>query len=242
MQPVFDIAFLRSRLGRYQRRLLSLLLLAMLLSLTSCRYLRAATPALAPTATAMPRQDPLPTIEVLDSEALYGQDSRSIGGTSPSLASFPAGAILPPAPDGQSERGVSLILDAETTLIGELYSPVGPRLPGILLLGSDLAGWGVLPSELSQNGFAVLVVKTEPLTPARQVAAMLQSFIAAPGVDASSIGVIGADRAADIAALGCAVNSLCDALALLSPRSRGYPSQYNAFLWRQADLAGRGPR
>lgn len=220
MQPAFEIAFLRTWLGRRQRRLLALLMLAMLLSLTNCRYLRAATPALAPTATAMPRQDPLPTIEVLDSEALYGQDSRSIGGTSPSLASFPAGAILPPAPDGQSERGVSLILDAETTLFGELYPPVGPRQPGILLLGSDLAGWGALPSKLSQNGFAVLVVKTEALTPARQVAAMLQSFIVAPGVDANSIGVIGADRAADIAALGCAVNSLCDALALLSPRSR----------------------
>ena len=168
----------------------------------------------------MPRQDPLPTIEVLDSEALYRQDSRSIGGTSPSLASFPPGAILPPVPDGLTERGVSIILDAETTLVGEYYPPAGPRQPGVLLLSSRLAGWGALPSTLSRIGFAVLVAQNEPLTPARQVEAMLQSFIAAPGVDAGSIGVIGADEAADIATLGCVVNSLCDALALLSPRSR----------------------
>ncbi len=222
MQPVCDDLVLRPRVGGslILAPLLGLLLLATALLLAACRYLTPATPAPLPTATAIPRRDPIPTIEVLDSEALYGQDIRSIGGTNPSLASFPAGAILPPAPDGRSERGVSVILDAETTLFGELYAPVGLRQPGILLLGTDLAGWGAWPATLSQHGIAVLVVQTEPLTPARQVEAILQSFIAAPGVDAGSIGVIGADRAADIAALGCAVNSLCDALALLSPRSR----------------------
>ena len=111
--------------------------------------------------------------------------------------------------------------------------------PGILLLASELAGWGALPSTLSQRGFAVLVVQSEPLTPARQVEAILQSFIAAPGVDAGSIGVVGADQAADIAALGCAVNSLCDALALLSPRSRDtllnmLPSYGDRPLWLAA--------
>jgi len=181
----------------------------------------------------------MPTVEVLDSEALYELDSRAIGGTSPSLASFPAGAILPPVPDGQSEQGVSLILDAETTLIGEFYPPVGPRQPGVLLLSSRLAGWGALPSMLWQGGFAVLAAQTEPLAPARQVEAILQSFIAAPGVDAGSIGVIGADEAADIGALACAVNSLCDALALLSPRSKDtllnvMPSYGDRPLWLAA--------
>lgn len=199
---------------------LTILLLAATFTLSSCRILRTASPTVAPRATSIPRVDPIPTVQVLDSETLYGRDSRSIGQTSPSLASFPPGAILPPVPDGQSERGVSLILDAETTLIGELYSPIGPRQPGVLVLGSDLSGWGALPLTLSQRGFAVLVVQTESLTPARQVQAMLLSLIAAPGVDAGAIGVIAEDRAADIAALGCAVNSLCDALALLSPRSR----------------------
>ena len=222
MRAAFETAYRNARpwLSRTRLKIAWSLILACLLMSAGCRYLKETAPAPAPTATAIPRQDPLPTIAVLDSEALYGQDSRSIGQTSPGLASFPAGAVLPPAPDGQSERGVSIILDAETTLFGELYPAVGPRQPGILALGSSVAGWGALPSTLSQNGFAVLVIETDPLTPARQVEAMLQSFIATPGVDANSIGVIGADRAADIAALGCAVNSLCDALALLSPRSR----------------------
>ncbi len=222
MQSAFETAYANARPRGMRTRplIFSFLILALLFMSVGCRYLRATTPALAPTASAIPRQDPLPTIEVLDSEALYGQDSRSIGQTSPNLASFPAGAILPPAPAGQSERAVSIILDADTTLSGELYSAAGPRQPGMLILGSELTGWGGLPSTLAENGFAVLVIQTDPLTPARWVEAMLQSFIAAPGVDASAIGVIGADRAADIAALGCAVNSLCDALALLSPRSR----------------------
>lgn len=220
MRPPTEILALRSRPRRRLRFLLTFILIAIPLALTSCRYLSAAPHVTSPTATAMPRQDPQPTIEVLDSEALYRQDSRAIGQTSPSLASFPAGAILPPVPDGLTERGVSLILDSETTLFGELYPQAGPRRPGVLLLSSRLAGWTALPSTLAQSGFAVLVAQTKPLTPARQIEAILQSFIAAPGVDAGSIGVIGADEAADIAALGCAVNSLCDALALLSPRSR----------------------
>ena len=241
MRPAAEIVALCARLRRLRRLILPFILLAIPVSLASCRYLSASTPALAPTATAMPRQDPLPTIEVLDSDALYRQDSRAIGGTSPSLASFPAGAILPPVPDGQSERGVSLILDADTTLIGELYPPAGPRQPGVLLLSSRLAGWDVLPTTLWQSGFAVLVAQTEPLTPARQVEAILQSFIVAPGVDAGAIGVIGADEAADIAALGCAVNSLCDTLALLSPRSRDtlvnmMPSYGDRPIWLAAGL------
>lgn len=220
MQRALDTLIFRARPGQSRRLLLSLLLLSIPLFLACCRYLTGATPVPAPTSTSIPRRDPIPTIAVLDSETLYGQDSRAIGLTSPGLASFPAGAILPPLPDGQSERGVSLSLDADTRLIGELYPPAGPRQPGILMLGPDLTGWGALPATLSQHGFAVLVAQTQPLTQARQVEALLLSLIAAPGVDAGSIGVIGADRAADIAALGCAVNSLCDALALLSPRSR----------------------
>ena len=222
MQRELEIVILRFRACGFGDLplLLCSLLFALTVSLSGCRYLNATPAAVTPTASLTPRQDPIPTVEVLDSEALYGQDSRSLGQTSPSLASFPADAILPPVPDGQSERGVSIILDAATTLRGELYPPVGPRQPGLLVLGSDLAGWGELPSALSQRGFAVLLVQTEALTPARQVEPLLQSLIAVPGVDAGAIGVVGEDRAADIAALGCVVNSICDVLALLSPRSR----------------------
>lgn len=222
MQPAPDIFFPRSRDadGRVRPLLLVLLLLAISPSLTGCRILTAATPAHVPTASVIPRQNPMPTVEVLDSEALYGQDSRSIGQTSPSLASFPAGAVLPPAPTGDSERDVVVLLGGGRFLVGELFQPDGLRRPGILLLGADVPGWGSLPARLSQEGFNVLVLAVWPLTQASDVETMLQSLIAVPGVDAGSIGVIGADFAADLAALGCAVNSLCDALALLSPRSR----------------------
>ena len=241
MQLAFESAILRAwaRGSLWRRPALALLRVAPLLLLAGCRILNAGAPATVPAATPIPRQDPIPTVEILDSQELYGRDSRSIGQTSPSLASFPAGAILPPVPDGQSERGVFVLLAAETTLRGDLYPPKGPRQPGLLLLGSDLAGWGELPLKLSLSGFAVLVVQSEALTPARQVEAMLQSLIAVSGVDAASIGVIAADRAADIAALGCAVNSLCDALALLSPRSRNtllnmLPSYGDRPLWLAA--------
>lgn len=225
--------------SRTRRLIFSSLLFASMLLLPGCRFLRADTLAPAPTATRVPRRDPIPTIEVLDSEALYGQDSRSIGQTIPGLASFSAGAVLPPAPTGDSERGVIVILDTNTFLGGELFRPDGLRQPGVLLLGADVSGWTSLPARLSQNGFVVLALATQPLTQASDVETMLQSLIAVPGVDAGSIGVIGADFAADIAALSCAVNSLCDALALLSPRSRGtllnvMPSYGDRPLWLAA--------
>ncbi len=222
MQPSHDPLVQRARpLGSCIRRLIfSSLIVASMLLLAGCRFLRQSTPAIAPTATIMPRHDPMPTVEVLDSEALYGQDSRSIGQTSPGLASFPAGAVLPPVLTGDSERGVIVLLDSNTFLRGELFQPDGQRRPGILLLGADVSGWGPLPERLSQHGFVVLVLEIWPLTQARDVETMLQSLISLPSVDAGSIGVIGADFAADIAALACAVNSLCDALALLGPRSR----------------------
>ncbi len=196
------------------------MLLASTLLLAGCQLPFGAAPKVPATSTPEPRWDPRPTIQVLISEELYGDDSRSIGQTSPSLASFPAGAVLPPVRIGDSERGVTVLLDADTTIRGELYLRGGIRQPGILLLGADASSWEALPLQLSQNGFVVLVLETEPLTQARQVETMLQSLIAIPGVDAGSIGVIGEGRAADLAVLGCAVNSLCDSLALLSPQSR----------------------
>ena len=112
------------------------------------------------------------------------------------------------------------MLADRTTLHGELYQGGDQSQPAILILGGEISAWGTLPLQLSQVGFVVLVIQTDPLTPARQVETLLQSLIAIPGVDASAIGVIGEARSADLAMLGCAVNTLCDALALFSPTSR----------------------
>lgn len=172
-----------------------------------------------PAATYAPRIDPKPTVQIVSSDELYGEDIRAIGETSPSFASFPAGAVLPPVPSGDSARGVTVLLDASTSIGGELYLAEGLRQPGLLLLGEDLGAWRTMPIRLSESGYTALVLQTNSATQARQVETMLQSLIAVPGVDAGSIMVIGAGRAAGLAFLACAVNSLCDALALLSPLS-----------------------
>ncbi len=179
---------------------------------------RAATPE--PAATTLPSPVPSPTLLILNSEELYAEDRRHIGETSPRYASLPAGAVLPPAPSAGSERGVTVLLDAETIVSGELYQQSVVRHPGILILGADVAAWGDLPRKLASQGFVVLVLQIGPLTPARQVETMMQSLIALPTVDAGLIGLVGAARAADLAALSCAVNTLCDALALFSPLAR----------------------
>ena len=132
----------RTMASRTRRLRFSTLLFAFMLLLAGCRFLKADMPAPVSTATLIPRRDPIPTIEVLDSEALYGQDSQSIGQTIPSLASFSVDAVLPPVPSGDSERGVIVSLDANTFLGGELFRPDGLRLPGVLLLGADVPGLG----------------------------------------------------------------------------------------------------
>ena len=175
-------------------------------------------PTAAPTADA--GLAPTPTEFTLRNEGLYRDDLRHLGATTTDLASLPAGAILPPAPAADSEHGVSLSLDIRTTITGELHRQSDQPAPALMLLGAELSAWGPLPQQLSAAGFIVLALQTGPLITARQVDTMLQSLIAIPGVNAGAIGLIGEARSADLAMLGCAVNSLCDALALFSPTSR----------------------
>jgi len=172
------------------------------------------------TATAVSISAPPPAAFIPKAEAQYTDATRHIGITSYSFASLPAGAILPPAPSGASERGVSVLLDARTTIHGELHQSGGGTEPAILILGAEIPAWGSLPHQLSQAGFVVLALQIAPTTPARQVDLMLQSLIAIPGVNAGAIGIVGEARSADLAMLACSVNTLCDALALLSPTSR----------------------
>ncbi len=188
--------------------------------LAGCRMPAEAEATATQAATFAPRLNLTPTIAIISSDELYGEDSRAIGETSPRLASLPAGAVLPPGRVGDSKRAVTVLLNAATSIGGELYQADELRQPGVLLLSEDLSAWSNFPQRLSQAGYVALVLQTDATTQARQVETMLQSLIALPSVDAGVIGVVGAGRAADLALLGCAVNSLCDALALLSPLSR----------------------
>ncbi|MCY3915446.1 MAG: hypothetical protein OXG49_05480 [Chloroflexi bacterium] len=171
-------------------------------------------------ATAVSISLPSPAAFIPSAEAQYSDNTRHIGITSYNFASLPVGAILPPAPSSASERGVTLLLDARTTIPGELYRRGGQPEPAILILGAEVSAWGSLPLQLSQAGFVVLALQVGPTTPTRQVNLMLQSLIAIPGVNAGAIGIAGEARSADLAMLACSVNTLCDALALSSPTSR----------------------
>lgn len=201
------------------RNYLIIMLAAIVVMLAGCGLSPDWRPTAAPTAP-VSRLVPTPTEFVLSREALYRDDLRHLGATTADLASLPAGAILPPAPAGESDRGVSLLLDSRTTIAGELYRQSAQPAPALMLLGAEISSWGSLPQQLSAAGFVVLVLQIDPLMPARQVETMLQSLIAIPGVNAGAIGVIGEAHSADLAMLGCSVNSLCDALALFSPTSR----------------------
>lgn len=172
------------------------------------------------TATAVSISVPPNSAFIPSVEAQYTDNTRHIGVTSYSFASLPAGAILPPAPSGASERGVTILLDAKTTIPGELYRRGAQPEPAILILGAEISAWGSLPQQLSHAGFVVLALQIGPTTPASQVDLMLQSLIAIPGVNAGAIGIVGEARSADLAMLACSVNTLCDALALFSPISR----------------------
>ncbi|MDE2853164.1 MAG: hypothetical protein OXN88_03230 [Chloroflexota bacterium] len=205
---------------RLKRGLFSVFLVMFMGPLASCALPAATLPRPEITPSAAPLIIPTATVFLLDSEALYADGQGRSGRTSRHIASLPSGSVLPPAPSGDSERGVSVLLDPHTILPGELYREGGQVEPAILMLGAETAAWGALPLQLSEAGFVVLTLQTASSTPAGQVDAMLQSLIAIPGVDAGAIGLIGEARAADLAMLGCAVNTLCDALALFSPLSR----------------------
>ena len=198
-----------------------------------------------PEPTAVPLRLPTRAASKLREEALYSDTTRHSGSTRYSFASLPAGAVLPPAPVGGSERGVTVLLDASTMIQGELYQSGSQPAPAILALGAEISTWGALPQKLAQAGFIVLALRTEAATPARHVDLMLQSLIAIPAVNAGAIGIVGEARSADLAMLACSVNTLCDALALFSPTSREtllnmLPSFGGRPLWISASRSDSG--
>ena len=204
---------------RFRRAIFSVLFGSVIVALAGCGLSPDWLPYPEATVTAVSISLPTPAAFVPSAEAQYTENTRHIGISSYSFASLPAGSILPPAPSGASERGVTLLLDARTTIQGELYRRGARPEPAILILGADVSAWGSLPLQLSQAGFVVLALQIGPTTPASQVDLMLQSLIAIPGVNAGAIGIAGEARSADLAMLACSVNTLCDALALFSPRS-----------------------
>ncbi len=167
---------------------------------------------------------PLPTAqpspEILSSDELYRDDANVLGITDPSYASLPVDGVLPPAPVGASTRRVKVVLEDGSVLEGERYGFGVLRQPGILILSREVTAWRPLSKRLAERGFIVLALETGGWLESQHLRTILLSLTAISKVDAGWIAIIGASQSADLALLGCAVNELCDAAALLSPLSR----------------------
>lgn len=161
-----------------------------------------------------------PTPVIRTSDEIYGSgEGTFIGQSNPTIAALPVDGDLPPIQMGDDHL-VEVVLEDGSVLFGDLYQSGDTRRPGILLVGIDRSAWGTLPLELQSAGFTVLVMDMGLIPQAKHVETMLRTFINVGTVDPARIGVIGEAQGADTVMLACAVDELCDVVALLSPLSR----------------------
>ena len=197
-------------------------LVLLMLALTACDLPSQTRATLTPTRSlSAPALQASPSPVILSSDELYkDDDGLFIGQSNPTVAALPVDGDLPPVRIGGSDNVVDVVLTDGSVVLGDLYQVGTDRLPGILIVGADRAAWGTLPLELQTAGFTVLVMEIGLIPQAQHVETMLRTFINVGTVDPARIGVIGEAQAADIAMLACAIDELCDAVALLSPLSR----------------------
>jgi hypothetical protein len=142
------------------------------------------------------------------------------GQNDPTAAAMPSGGELPPLIVDSSGDGVQAIAITGgdgRVLNGTLYSGGIARVPGLLMLAPDSSAWLDLPLRLQAAGFTVLAMSTSDVISTGDLSAALQSLKDVATVDPARMGVIGAQGGADLALLGCAVELLCDVVALVSP-------------------------
>lgn len=214
----------------------------MLILLSACDSLTPPQPTVTPTfAYSAPTLAPSPSPYIVPlTRAAAGLEDR--GTNNEVAAGLPANSQLPPlvvSPNAggalaQIGRGqmVQLTDAGGGLLTGVLYenlipvpnatpSPDGTapllRTPGVLIIGEDLNAWGDYPQRLHDAGYTVLAVEILPTSTVADFGAMLHSLSEGRTADPGLIGVIGAERGADLALLGCAVDLICDTVALLSP-------------------------
>lgn len=150
---------------------------------------------------------------------------RNAGQSDPTAAALPSGAELPPLEVGTQVFGADFqtveITTSEGIIEGDLYpNPANVRVPGVLLIAPDRAGWLDFPLRLQAGGFTVLSVSAGSLNsePGSRVSlSLIHSLIQVGTVDPARIAVIASDDMAAAALIGCAVEPLCDALAILNP-------------------------
>lgn len=144
------------------------------------------------------------------------------GQNDPTAAAMPSGGELPPLPVGEAsaggvQQGIVITGGDGRMLTGDLYSGGVERVPGLLMLAPDSSAWLDLPLRLQAAGFTVLTMSTDEVVSTGDLSAALQSLSDVVTVDPGRMGVIGAQQGADLALTGCAVELLCDTVALISP-------------------------
>lgn len=172
-----------------------------------------------------PTLEPSPTIEILDSLALYGTPGETGAGISnPTAQAFPSRGALPPVALGTREpdggQRVQIALESGAMVPGLLYAASLTRLPGVMILARDTEAWRGLAQALRAAEMAVLIVEPPAGLRAIDTADLLLSFSEENGVDPARLALVGAEDLADQAFLGCAVDELCDLALLLSPLGR----------------------
>ena len=203
----------------------------LILALAACDSLSPEPPTLTPTrALSAPTLQPSPVVFALPPTEIPA-DFDLPGSNNPIAAALPANSNLPPAaigtPDGTTGfQTIQIPLADGRLLAGNLYenAPIQleqgvmvQRLPGLLIIGAGLDAWGILPAQLRDAGYTVLVMDLDDAVNTKDFSAVLHAFIETNSVYPALIGVIGASRGADRALIGCAVELLCDAAVLLSP-------------------------
>jgi len=165
-----------------------------------------------------------------DSAFQFGQ---GIGQNNLTAAALPADSEMPPIVVEQITPGVSIVqisLSDGGLVFGALYENppleiegrrIPARLPGVLLIGASVDAWGGFPEQLGSRGYTVLVVDLGNNTFLEDFQDIFGAFIGTGTVNPAQMSVIGAGMGADLALIGCAAESGCDAVVLLSPQEEG---------------------
>jgi len=143
------------------------------------------------------------------------------GINNPTAAALPGEAdVLPDTSfDGVYKPQVMAIplTESGVSLNAELYAnPEGAR--GVLMLAAPFDDWGGLPATLREQGYTVLAVDGRVPTQAGDFAAAFNALVTLGRVSQAGIAVIGAETFADAALIGCAEESRCATVVMLSPR------------------------
>jgi len=173
-----------------------------------------------------PTLEPSPTILPL-MQAQMPTQLLYVGQDDPTAAALPRFSELPPLAvgtivPGQTHQPIQVTAPDGTQLTGDLYiSPTQTLSPGILMLAPDNKAWLDLPLQLQNKGYTVLAMplRTDLVVDSQAALGDFEAMIQALSQtsDPGHLAVIGAESGADLALAGCAADTLCKALALLTP-------------------------